>query len=133
MFKRKLTLILIGALLFSMSASPLTLAKSKEEKAAEFASKVKADIDRLGVGPDARIEVRLRDKTKLKGWVSSIGEESFVIADGKTGAATEVPYPDVAKVKGNNLSTGATIAIATGAAVGLTFLIIYLMYLANES
>lgn len=133
MFKRNLSTLLIGALIFSLTASPLALAKSKEEKAAEFAGKVKSEIGRLGTGPDARIEVKLRNKTKLKGFVSSIGEESFVVTSDKTGVTTEVPYPDVAKVKGNNLSTGAIIAIAAGIGVGVTFLIIYLIYLANES
>ncbi|MGE0101995.1 MAG: hypothetical protein AB7H86_21290 [Blastocatellales bacterium] len=133
MFKRNLSTLLIGALIFSLIASPLALAKSKEEKAAEFAGKVKSEIGRLGTGPDARIEVKLRNKTKLKGFVSSIGEESFVVTSDKTGVTTEVPYPDVAKVKGNNLSTGAIIAIAAGIGVGVTFLIIYLIYLANES
>ncbi|MBK9314133.1 MAG: hypothetical protein IPM55_07800 [Acidobacteria bacterium] len=132
MFKFKInhTLMLIGVLILSMSAAPMTPGKSKEEKAAEFAGKVKAGITRLGVGPDARVEVKLRDRTKLKGYVSQIGDESFVVADAKTGVTTEVQYPDVAKVKGNNLSTGATIAIAVGLAVGATILVLYLIHLA---
>jgi len=133
MLKRNLTIMLIGALILSLIASPLALAKSKEEKAAEFAAKVKSEIGRLGTGPDARIEIKLRNKTRLKGFVSGIGEESFIVTSDKTGVTTEVPYPDVAKVKGNNLSTGAIIAISAGIGVGLTFLIIYLIYLANES
>lgn len=132
MFKRNLVLMLIGALIFSLSAAPMTLAKSKEEKAAEFASKVKADIVKLGSGPDTRIEIKLRDKTKLKGYVSQIGDESFVIADAKTGATTEVPYPNVTQAKGKNLSTGATIAIAVGLAVGATLLVILLLVAAAD-
>lgn len=133
MFKRNLTLMLIGALIFSLSAAPMTLAKSKEEKAAEFTAKVKANIAKLGSGPDTRIEVKLRDKTKLKGYISQISDESFVVADAKTGAMTEVPYPNVASVTGKNLSTGAKIAIGVAIGVGATFLILYLIYLANES
>lgn len=131
MFKINHTLMLIGVLILSMSAATMTPGKSKEEKAAEFAGKVKAGITRLGVGPDARVEVKLRDRTKLKGYVSQIGDESFVVADVKTGLTTEVQYPDVAKVKGNNLSSGATIAIAVGLAVGATILVLYLIYLAG--
>lgn len=133
MFKRNLTLMLIGALIFSLSAAPMTLAKSKEEKAAEFAAKVKANIAKLSSGPDARIEVKLRDKTKLKGYVSRTGEDSFVVVDAKTGTTTEVPYPNVASVTGKNLSTGAKIAIGIGIGVGLTFLIIYIAYVVSES
>lgn len=130
MFKINHTLMLIGVLILSMSAATMTPGKSKEEKAAEYAGKVKAGITRLGVGPDARVEVKLRDRTKLKGYVSQIGDESFVVADVKTGLTTEVQYPDVAKVKGNNLSSGATIAIAVGLAVGATILVLYLIHLA---
>ena len=129
MFKRKLTLMLVGALIFSLSASPMTFAKSKEEKAAEFASKVKTGIAKLGVGPEARVEIKLRDKTKLKGYVSQINDDSFVVADAKTGATTEVTYPNVTQVKGNNLSTGAKIAIGVAIGVGVTFLILYIIYL----
>ena len=50
-----------------------------------FAEKVKAGIGKLGTGTDARIEVKLRDKTKLKGYVSESVEDSFVIVDEKTG------------------------------------------------
>ena len=130
MFKINHALMLIGALILSMSAASMTPGKSKEEKAAEFAGKVKAGITRLGVGPDARVMVKLRDKTKLNGYVSQIGDESFVVADARTGVTTEVQYPDVARVKGNNLSTGATIAIAVGLAVGATILVLYLIHLA---
>lgn len=130
MFKKNLTLVLLGALIFSMSASPITLAKSKEEKAAEFTSKIKTGIAKLGVGPEARVEVKLRDETKLRGYISQINGDSFVIADAKSGATTEVPYPIVASVKGNNLSTGAKIAIGVAIGVGVTFLILYIVYLA---
>lgn len=132
MLKRNFTLMLIGALIFSLSATPMTLAKSKEERAAEFALKVKADIVKLGSGPDTRVEVKLRDNTKLKGYVSRIGDESFVIADAKTGATTEVPYPNVTQAKGKNLSTGATIAIAVGLAVGATILVLVLIAAAAD-
>lgn len=130
MFKRNLTLMLVGALIFSLSAAPMTLAKSKPEKEAEFAAKVKTGIAKLGTGPEARLTVKLRDKTKLSGYVSRIGDEFFVIADAKTGANTEVPYPNVTQVKGNNLSTGAKIAIGVAIGVGVTFLALYLIYLA---
>lgn len=130
MFKRKLTLMLIGALFFSLITAPMTLAKSKEEKAAEFAAKVKTEIVKLGVGPETRIEIKLRNKTKLNGYITQVSDNSFVIADAKTGTTSEVPYSDVAQAKGKNLSTGVKIAIGVAIGVGVTFLVIYLVYLA---
>ncbi len=68
-------------------------ATSNEEKAARDAAKVKASIASLGTGTDARVEVKLKDGSKLKGYVSQINENSFVVMDEKTAAATEVLYP----------------------------------------
>ncbi len=75
---------------------------------------------------------RVIEAAKLKGYVSRVEEEAFVIADAKTGAETRVAYGDVTQAKGNNLSTGVIIAIAAGVAVGVTLLVIYLMIKANE-
>jgi hypothetical protein len=130
MFNKTLSLALIGSLILSAAFSPSVLARSKSEKEAAFAAKVKAGIAKLGTGPDARLTVKLRDKTKLTGYVSQIGEDSFVIADAKTGAATEVPYPNVIQVKGNNLSVGAAIAIGVAVA-GATLLILFLIAKSN--
>ena len=99
---------------------------TKESKEARFASKVKAAIAKLGSGPAARVEVKLRDKTKLKGYVDVVNDDSFVVVDDKTGVATTVLYPQVQKVKGNNLSTGAKIAIGIGIAI-----LIILIFIGN--
>ena len=122
MFKKYLVLgfaVLVINLFLNISVS----AETKAEKDAKFADKVKTNITKLGAGKDARVEVKLRDKTKLKGYVSEINENSFVVVDEKTGAATEVAYPNAKQVKGNNLSTGVTIVIGVAVAVIVLFLI----------
>jgi hypothetical protein len=113
MIKKVLSLALVGFLLGVAGLRP-AYAGPKEEKAARFAEKVKAGISKLGTGAEARIEVKLRDKTKLKGYVSEAGEDSFIIVDDKTGATSTVTYAQVKQVKGNNLSTAAEIAIGVG-------------------
>jgi hypothetical protein len=132
MIKKNLSLFLAASLLLSLFAAPSALARTKEEKEAALAAKVKAGVAKLGAGKDAVISVKLRNKTRLNGYVRSIEEEAFVITDAKTGAETRVAYGDVTQAKGNNLSTGAIIAIAAGVAVGVTLLIIYLTIKANE-
>lgn len=127
MFKKSLSFILINSLIFSLALAPSALAKPKAEKEAELAAKVKAGIAKLGVGRDARVEVKLRDKTKLKGYISEAAADTFSVTDLKTSATTTVAYPNVTQVKGNNLSTGATIAIAVGIAVGVTILVLFLI------
>jgi len=127
MFKKNLSLFLIGSLLLSLLAAPPAFAKTKEEKAAALAAKVKAGVAKLGAGKDATISVKLRNRTKLKGYVSRIEEEAFVLADAKTGAETRIAYGDVTRAKGNNLSSGAIIAISIGAAVGATLLVLFIL------
>jgi hypothetical protein len=110
MFKKILCVIVAGVLLSVAGVTP-AYAGSKEDRLAE---KVKEGIGKLGTGPAARIEVKLLDKTKLKGYVSEAGEQSFVIVDEKTGATSTVPYSQVQQAKGNNLSKAAKIAIGVG-------------------
>ena len=128
MFRKNLSLILIGSLIFSLTFAPSALAKTKAEKEAAFAAQVKAGIAQLGTGPDTRVEVKLRDKTKLKGHLSAVTADSFAVTDLKTGAITTAAYADVTQVKGNNLSTAATIAIAAGVAVGVVLLVLWAIF-----
>lgn len=128
MFKRVLSAALVAALL-SVAGPAQVRAASKAEKEARFAGKVKAGVAKLGTGTVARVEVKLKDKTKLKGYISEAGTEGFSVVDAKTGTTTRVPYPQVQTVKGNNLSTGAKIAIGLGVVVAvLVILLIFENY-----
>jgi hypothetical protein len=113
MFKKTLSLSLV-ALLINLMAFNFAYADSKSEKEARFVEKVKAGVVKLGTGKDAKVAVKLKDGTKLKGYVGEINENSFIIIDEKTGVATEIPYPNAKQIKGNNLSTGAKVAIGLG-------------------
>ncbi len=133
MFRKSIAHFLVGAFFFSFIGVPSIAAKSKEEKAAEFAAKVKTEIAKLGTGPDARIEVKLRDKTKLKGYVSKVGDDSFALTDPNTGAETNVPYPSVTKATGANMPTGAKIAVGVLAGIGAVFLVLWIIYAAAHN
>jgi hypothetical protein len=124
MFRKLLSLSLI-ALLTNPAGMPPAYASSKEEKQALFAEKVKASVLKLGSGEATRVRVRLRDKTKLEGYVSGAGEEAFTVTNPKTGIATTVAYPQVKSVQGHNLSTGAKVAIGVGIAAALIFIILW--------
>ena len=125
MLKRIVCFVLTGLLINTISVNAAS-ADSKEERQARFIERVKAGIASLGTGTDARVEVRLQDKTKLKGYLSEVTEEHFVVADAKTGVATRVLYPQVKQVKGQNLSSGERIALgfALSAAALLTLFIV---------
>ena len=125
MLKKVVCLVVVG-FLFSVTGVSFAYAGLKEEKEIRFAEKVKDGISKLGTGAEARIEVKLRDKIKLKGYVSEAGEDSFVIVDEKTSATSRVTYSQVKQVKGNNLSKGAEIAIGVGVIL-LPILIVVLL------
>jgi preprotein translocase subunit SecF len=129
MFKKILSLALVGFLL-NVSGVSFAYAGTRGEKETRFAEKVKAGIGKLGTGAEARIEVKLRDKTKLKGYVGETGKDSFVIVDEKTGAASTVTYSQVKQVKGNNLAKGAEIAIGVG--VILIPIIVVLIFVTRD-
>lgn len=110
--------MLVGALAFTLSGFRPVHAKGVED--AQLAEKARLSIARLGVGKDARVEIKLRDNTKVKGYVSLAEEDSFTIMDSKTGVSRTVAYSDVAKVskQGNGFSTMTKVLIGAAAVVG---------------
>lgn len=116
--KRLLSLSLLAAICgssFVVSAA----VPNDDEKQAE---KTRAEIRKLGTGPDALIELELRDKTKVKGYVSEANDNDFVVVDPNTKTSTTVAYPQVRKAKGNNLSGGVKIALTLAVVAVVTFL-----------
>jgi hypothetical protein len=124
MLKKLLSLLLV-AFLINLAGVRLAYADSKEEKQARFAEKVKSNVLKLGTGETARVKVKLHDKTKLAGYISAADNEGFTVTNPKTGTATLVTYPQVKSVQGNNLSTGAKIAIGVGIAATIIFIILW--------
>lgn len=127
---KKVCSVILSALLMQAAAIP-AFAKTNAEKEAKRAEKVRTQIARLGTGKDALVRLELRDKTKLEGYVSDVGAESFVVTN-RAGVATTVAYPQVVKAKGNNLSTGTKIAIGIGVAAAIVLLILWHEYAENE-
>ncbi len=124
MLKKVLSLVVVVVVFHAGFCVQTASARSKAEKQARFAEKVKAGVEKLGVGEETYVRVKLRDKTKLAGYISEAREESFVVTNLKTSEATTVAYADVKKVKGHNLSTGAKIAIGAGIVFGVVLLIV---------
>jgi len=127
---KKICSAVLSALLLQAAATP-AFARTGAEREARRAEKVRAQLAKLGTGPDARIKVELRDKTRLEGFVSETSAEGFVVTD-REGGATTVPYPQVRKAQGNNLSTGAKIAIGVGIGAGVTLLIVLLIAASDD-
>ncbi len=127
---KKICSVTLAALLLQAAAAP-ALAKSTAEKESKRVEMVRAKLDKLGTGKDTRVKLELRDKTRLEGYISEAGPESFVVVN-KAGIATTVAHPQVVKAKGHNLSTGAKIAIGIGIGAGVTLLIVLLIAASDD-
>ena len=84
------------------------------------AEKIKARVAKLGTGEKAKAKVKLHSGEKLKGYISSAGENDFTITDKKTGQSKTIAYSDVDEIKKPGLSQGTKIALIVVVAVVAT-------------
>lgn len=118
MFRRTLA-VMLSALILS-TALGVQAGKAQAGKDSEV-ERARARVQKIGVGREARVEVKLRDKSKVKGYVSAAGEDSFTVADSQTGASQTIAYADVTEVKkqGNGLSTRTLVIIGAAAVAAI--------------
>lgn len=118
MFRRTFAIMLSGVLLTAALGFQPARAQAGKDGGADEA---RAKVEKVGVGRDARVEVRLRDNTRVKGYVSAAEQDSFTVTDSKTGATRAVAYAEVAQVKkpGGGLSPRAWVIIGAAAAAAV--------------
>jgi uncharacterized membrane protein YhiD involved in acid resistance len=124
MLNRILSMTIAALMVACLVAVKPASARSKADKQTRLAEKVKSGIARLGAGKESIVAVKLRNKTTLVGYISEVKDDSFVVANSKNGTETSVSYGDVTQVKGQNLSTGAKIAIGIAIGVGVVLIIL---------
>ncbi len=84
--------------------------------------KVRARVQILAASKDSQVEVRFRDKTKVKGYITSVEPVSFNLRDSKTGTAQSIAYSEVDSVgkAGGGVSTKTWLIIGGVAAGAVT-------------
>jgi hypothetical protein len=84
--------------------------------------KVRAKVQILSASKDSQVEVRFRDKTKVKGHITSVEPVSFNLKDPKTGTSQSIAYSEVDSVSkaGNGVSTKTWLIIGGIAAGAVT-------------
>jgi hypothetical protein len=127
MIRKFITIALIVTIINLLGVASV-FAGERSEKEMALAEKVRGNIEKLGTGERAKVKIILKDKSKIEGYISRTGENSFTVVSSENGRPAEVEYSQVKKAKGHNLSTGAKIAIGVG--VGLAILAI--IFLANR-
>jgi hypothetical protein len=124
MFKKILMLMLI-ALLFATQSGTNAFAASQATKNVDTQEKVKANVDRAGLGAKARVTVKMKDGTERKGYVSERHDADFILRDHKTDAPTTIAYNDVARVHvdhGHSTARNTTIGVLIGVGAVVTVL-----------
>ena len=120
MYRRTFALMLSGIILLTAFGFQPARAQSLSEQQAT--EKVRSKVLKMGVGVNARVEVKLKDNTQLKGYISDASQDSFTVVESKTGSSKTVSYADTSSVKkaGSGWSTKSWIilgAVVVGAAV----------------
>ncbi|MGH9871175.1 MAG: hypothetical protein ACRD9S_01775 [Pyrinomonadaceae bacterium] len=120
MFRRTFAMMLSGLLLLTAFGFQGAGAQSLPDQQAT--EKIRSKVLKMGVGTNARVEVKLRDNTQFRGYISDAGQDSFTVVERGTGFNKTVSYADTQSVKkaGSGVSAKTLIilgAVAAGAAV----------------
>lgn len=123
------TKYLTGFLILSLLQFPAqTKADKKAAQEAARIAQMKAAISSFGTGVDALIEVKRKGSKKVKGYISEVKDDSFVVADTAAASSYEICYGEVDSVKPWQLRTGPSskgmILMWTAIGVGTTVLAI---------
>jgi small nuclear ribonucleoprotein (snRNP)-like protein len=107
------------AVLINIISLITVCAQSNEDNQAAVVARVKERVRKLGVGQEARVQVKLKDGTTLNGYISEASEDNFVVIDQKTGASTTINYRDLKQIKGSNRLTAARVGLDIAKGAGL--------------
>ena len=130
MLKRLFSIGLVVLLFHAGNSLLINDARANQNDASD---KVKADVAKRGTGPKAKVTVKLKDQTKLKGYISNASGDSFTLSDSKTGQTRTLAYNDVAEVKKQGgLSLAAKIGIGVGVGVGALALFVAIGCAVND-
>ena len=124
MFRKILSLLMVVLLGQVLSAVPALAAQTSDE--AQAIEKIRLKVAKQGVGDNARVTAKLKNGTKVKGFISQAGANDFTVRDRKTGEPTVIPYSDVVKLENNSgHSTLRNVLIGVGVGVGAVLLVIF--------
>jgi hypothetical protein len=109
------------ALSLIITALNLVLPSQATAQSNSDIERVRARVQILSASRDSQVEVRFRDKTKVKGYITSVEPISFNLKDSKTGASQSIAYSEVDSVsKAGGVSTKTWLIIGGIAAGAVT-------------
>lgn len=92
---KQITAGIVASLIISLVC--MTSTPAQADKESQRVDKVKHQVNKIGV--DENVEVRLTDSSRLKGWISAIGDDYVVVVDRRTGDATTLNFAQVKQIR----------------------------------
>ena len=113
MIKKPLAIaLIITTVSFSLPATAMAQSNDDVEK-------IRAQVQILSAIKDSQVEVKFSDKTKVKGYISTVEPVLFTLRDPKDGRLQSINYSEVASVsKASSGISTKTWLILGGVAVG---------------
>ncbi len=118
MFRKCLSLVLVTLFVCALSNQAARAAQNNQQGMSVEAAKQR--VGKIGVGDQARVKIKLRNGTEVKGYIYRVEDDNFIVADLKSGIQTTISYSDVADVKRKRRHT-------TLKTVGITLGVLYLV------
>jgi hypothetical protein len=86
----------VAILVFCALYTTAIAAQTRSQTAFASPEKTRTDVQRFGFGK--RVKVRLQNGTRVRGRITGLSADQFVITDGDTGATVKVAYSEVASI-----------------------------------
>jgi hypothetical protein len=127
MLRTLLSVFLIGLIVLGANSVPAIASQSNDD--ANAIEKVRLKVAKMGVGDKAKVTVRMKNGTKIKGFVSQASANEFTVRNNQTGDPTTIAYSDVLKVEANGgHSTARNLALGIGIGVGAFLLVLVAVF-----
>ena len=89
---------LARGLSLTITAMMLTLPSLAMAQSNPEIERVRGKVQVLSTSRDTQVEVKFRDKTKIKGYITSVEPVCFTLRDPKSGASQSIAYSEVDSV-----------------------------------
>lgn len=99
MHRRFLCVMLVILLCGATARVPAAVCLFTQQPSPEQIEKIKAAVAKIGEGPQARVAIKLRDGSRLKGYIKEASEQDLVIRPKGTVRDVRVDYAQVAEIK----------------------------------
>jgi sRNA-binding regulator protein Hfq len=123
MMKRTLTTLFLA---LAIALAPFGPVVRGQQAHVSETTKLKAEVEKRLSKKEARVKVKLRNGSQVKGRITQSSANGFTLTDEKTGSHSDLAYADVLAVEGRGMSKKKKILIATGIGVGLVIVVVAL-------